>query len=331
MNPTEQVQLGKTSLRVTRLGLGGTAIAGLYHDVREEAAVQTVQRALALATNLIDTAPLYGAGKSEQRVGLSLAGVKRNSFILASKVGYGLVEQRPGANEDIFFPFENAPPLRPVMDFSYDGVMRSVEQSLRRLGLDRVDILHIHDPHNHYDEALKGAYKALDKLREEKIIVAVGVGMNQPKMLVRFAREANFDCFLLAGRFTLIDHIDAKELLSLCIENHISIILGGPYNSGILATGSTPGTTFNYLSAPPDVLEKVRQIEVVCERHSVPLKAAALQFPLTHPAVVSVIPGARSPEEVTENFQMMSYPIQEAFWDELHARNFLPQEARASS
>jgi D-threo-aldose 1-dehydrogenase len=325
MNPLEKVQLGKTKLMVTRLGLGGAPLGGLYKDLPDETAVATVRRALELGVNFIDTAPLYGHGKSELRLGRALAGQPRDSYILATKVGRVLEPEDPSKVQSIWF--ENLPPFKPVFDFSYDGVMRSFEESSKRLNLERIDVLHIHDPDDTYEDAIKGAYRALDKLRNEGVIGAVGAGMNQSKMLARFAREGNFDCFLLAGRYTLIDHTGLEVLLPLCLEKRISIIIGGPYNSGILATGAVPDAKFNYEAAPPELLEKVRQIEGICVKYSVPLRAAALQFPLAHPAVATVIPGARSVEEVEENVHLMGHPIPAEFWAELQLNKLIPAEA----
>ena len=325
MNPLEKVQLGKTKLMVTRLGFGGAPLGGLYKDLPDETAVATVRRALELGVNFIDTAPKYGHGKSELRLGRALAGQPRDSYILATKVGQ-LLEPEGGSKVQSIW-FENLPPFKPVFDFSYNGVMRSFEESSKRLNFERIDVLHIHDPDDAYDDAIKGAYRALDKLRNEGVISAVGAGMNQSEMLARFAREGNFDCFLLAGRYTLIDHTGLKVLLPLCLEKRISIIIGGPYNSGILATGAVPDAKFNYEAAPPELLEKVRQIEGICAKYSVPLRAAALQFPLAHPAVAAVIPGARSVEEVEENVHLMGHPIPAEFWAELQLTKLIPAEA----
>jgi D-threo-aldose 1-dehydrogenase len=329
MNPLEKKELGKTGLRVTRLGLGGAALGGLYQEVPEAAARATVKRALELGINFIDTAPLYGHGKSEIFFGKSLAGVPRSSFVMATKVGRVLVPVAPG--ELAPDEFENPEPFRPVFDFSYDGVMRSFESSLKRLNLDSVDVLHIHDPDDHYEQALHGAYPALAKLRREGVIKAVGAGMNQAEALARFARDGEFDCFLLAGRYTLIDHTGLKELLPLCAGKGISIIVGGPYNSGILASGPAPGAKFNYANAPAAVIETVRKLDGICKRFSVPMKAAALQFPLGHPAVACVIPGARTVAEVEENFRMASVKIPREFWQELRRQRLLPDAAPAPS
>jgi D-threo-aldose 1-dehydrogenase len=326
MNPLSRVQLGKSRLHVTRLGLGGAALGGLFKDMPEEAATRTVRRALELGTNLFDTAPLYGAGKSESRLGRGLAGCDRDSYILASKVGYSLVPEEHGAKE-IYFPFENPPPLRPVVNLSYDAVMRSFEGSLKRLDIGRIDILHIHDPDDHFEQAMTGAYVAVDKLRREGVIGAVSVGTNRAETVVQFVQAGDFDCCLLAGRYTLIDHAALQEALPLCLEKEVGIIIGGPYNSGILATGAVAGATFNYVPADSGILERVRRIEEICRDYSVPLKAAALQFPLGHPAVASIIPGARSEGEVEENFRLLSDAIPDEFWTTLRKHNLLPEEA----
>ncbi|HEV2247659.1 MAG TPA: aldo/keto reductase [Terriglobia bacterium] len=325
MDPLQKVQIGKTRLRVTRLGLGGAPLGGLFEDVRGVAAVATIRRALEMGINFFDTAPLYGHGKSEKWMGQGLAGIPSGSRVLGTKVGRVLEPVEPGTLEKD--EFDNPAPFRPVFDFSYEGVMRSFNESLERLQVDRIDMLHIHDPDNHYDEAIKGAYPALGQLRREGKIAAVGAGVNQAEMPARFAREGNFDCFLLAGRYTLIDHTGLKELLPVCVEKRISIIIGGPYNSGILATGAKPGAKFNYADAPPEIMEKVRRVEEVCARHQVPMKAAALQFPLAHPAIASVIPGARSVAELEDNFRLVSHPIPGEFWAELRSKGLLPEEA----
>lgn len=325
MNPHNTVELGRTGLRVSRLGLGGAPLAGLYEGVTQEQAAATIQRHLSHGLNFFDTAPLYGSGLSETRLGSVLSARDRSSFVLATKVGRLLVPDPHRTSTDIWSP--EIPPLKAVFDFSYDGTMRSMKESLKRLNLDRVDILHIHDPDNHFTEAMNGAYRALAQLRSEGVIRAVSAGMNQAEMLARLAREGEFDCFLLAGRYTLLDHVGLRELLPLCVEKHISIIIGGPYNSGILATGAVEGARYDYAIAPPEIMERVRRIEAVCHRHGIPLKAAALQFPLAHPAVAAIIPGGRSPEEVDQNVRMVEHPIPSDFWAELRASSLIPAEA----
>jgi D-threo-aldose 1-dehydrogenase len=325
MDALAKVQIGKTSLRVTRLGLGGAPLGGLFEDVETGEAIATIRRAIELGINFFDTAPLYGHGKSEMRMGEALGRIPPDSRVLATKVGRVLDPVDPG--KLVKDEFDNPAPFKPVFDFSYEGVMRSFNESLKRLALERIDILHIHDPDDYYAPAIEGAYGALDQLRREGRIKAVGAGMNQAEMLARFARAGDFDCFLLAGRYTLIDHTGLRELLPLCMEKHISIIIGGPYNSGVLASGSRAGAKFNYADAPPAILEKVRKVEQVCARHNVPMKAAALQFPLAHPAVAAVIPGARSVAELEENFRLISHPSPADFWADLRKVNLIPDEA----
>jgi D-threo-aldose 1-dehydrogenase len=327
MNPIEKVPLGRTILRVTRLGFGGVPLGGLYKDVSEDEAGATVRRTLELGVNYFDTAPIYGFGKSEIRLGRELASCDRNTFVVATKVGYKLVPDDGGLDPKVFHRFDNVPPLRPIYDYSYDSIMRTFEGSLQRLNLSRVDVLNIHDPDSNWQEAIDIAYPAIHKLRSEGIVHAIGVGMNQAEMLARFARECDFDCLLLAGRYTLIDHTGLGELLPVCAQKDISVIIGGPYNSGILATGARPGATYNYVAATPAVLEQVSAIEAVCTRHGVPLKAAALQFPLAHPAVAAIIPGARSAAEVEENFRLLTLAIPGDFWDELRYLSLIPAEA----
>lgn len=325
MHPLEKAALGRSGLQVTRLGLGCAAIGGLYGDIPDDQATQVVHKALDLGLNLFDTAPLYGSGKSEERLGRALRDVPRDAYVLASKVGRLLVasddDQRDGSI------FDNPPPFKPVFDFSYDGVMRSLEESLKRLGVDRIDILHIHDPDAHWKEAIEGAYPALERLRSEGVISAVSAGMNQWEMLARFAREGDFDCFLLAGRYSLLDQSALDELLPLCTEKNIGIMAGGTYNSGILAKGAKPGATYNYGEAPADIMQKAQAIEAVAERHGVDVKAAASQFVFAHPAITCIIPGTRQPARVEENFNLLIDEIPSAFWDDLRAESLVHESA----
>ena len=329
MEPSSRARLGRTSLTVTRAGLGTAPLGGLYEAVDDETAAVTVERAWRLGIRFFDTAPLYGHGLSERRLGRALARRPRGDFVLATKVGRLL---RAGAPPDpsqasgAVERWQGVPPVNPVFDFSYDGVLRSVEESLERLGLDRVDVLHIHDPDEHYAEALAGAYPALDRLRSEGTIGAVGAGMNQSELLVRFAREADFDCFLIAGRYTLLDQSALAELLPLCLERGIAVVVGGVYNSGILADPG-PAAFFDYSVAPPGLVERAERLRDVCARHRVPLKAAAIQFPLAHPAVTSLLVGPRSVAELEENLALLRADIPPALWDELRAERLLAQDA----
>ena len=331
MNPAERIALGETKLAVTRLGLGTAPLGGLFTPVTDADARGTVERAYAIGLRVFDTAPLYGHGLAEARLGRALGGKPRDEFVLATKVGRLL---RAGAPPDPSQFHEGQPfykvasPLNPVFDFTYDGVMWSVEESLFRLGLDRLDILYIHDPDEHYVEALHGAYPALERLRSEGAIAAVGVGMNQPEMLVRFARAAPFDCFLVAGRYSLLDQTALQELLPLCLERRIAVVVGGVYNSGILADPRA-GATFDYVPATSGLIERAQRLQAVCRDYGVPLKAAALQFPLGHPAVASVLIGCRSAAEVEENVRLFRTDIPDELWEELRRDRLIPDAAPA--
>ncbi len=313
MNPAERVPLGHTGLQVTRLGLGLAPIGGLYTSVGDAQALATLDRAWEQGLRLFDTAPLYGSGLSERRAGLALSRRPRDEFVLSTKVGRLLVSG--GTDEPEIWP-EAQSDLGPRFDFSYDGVMRSFEASLERLGLSRIDILHLHDPDDHFEQALSGGLKALARLRSEGLIGAVGAGMNQAEMLTAFARHGGFDCFILAGRFTLLDHAGAVGLLDLCAQEGIGVVAAGVYQSGLLAD-PRPGVTENYHAASSASLAKALALKEMCESHGVPLRAAAIQFPFRHPAVTCVIVGARSPEEVDDAVAMFRQEIPGDLWERL--------------
>ncbi|MCY4655146.1 MAG: aldo/keto reductase [Dehalococcoidia bacterium] len=318
-------RIGATDIEVTPTGFGGAPLGGLFTPVGAENAVNTVRHGYELGIRFFDTAPLYGRGKSERFYGQALSDFERDSYILSSKVGRVLDPNDSSADEDEIYV--ELPPYDVVFDFSRDGVLRSIEESLERLGLDRLDIALIHDPDDHWEQAITEAYPTLAELRSQGVIGAIGAGMNQWEMPARFAREGDFDCFLLAGRYTLLDHSGLDVLLPLCEEKDISIILGGPYNSGVLASDLGPDTTYFYERTPPEVLETARRIKSVCDRHDVPLKAAALQFGLAHPAVAATIPGPRTPDEVSENLEMASFDIPSDLWAELKSEALIPEQA----
>ena len=326
MKATDKVEIGATGLQVTRLGLGGVALSGAppatdpEQSTSEAEATQLIHRCLDLGVNYFDTAPMYGVGHSERRYGQVLRGVERERYVLSTKVGRVLDPVAPGSTEMAW-----------SFDFSRQGAMRSFETSLERLGLDDVDILYIHDPDNHYRQALTQTVPLLMELRAQGRVKAIGAGMNQWEMELQFAKEGMFDCFLLAGRYTLLDQTALSEFLPYCVERHISVVAGGPYNSGILAVGPREGATFNYRAAPPEMMDKAQAIQAVCERHQVPLRAAALQFILAHPALASVIPGARSVSEVEENVQLIEHPIPTAFWAELKQEKLIAEAAPTPS
>jgi D-threo-aldose 1-dehydrogenase len=300
--------------------LGTAPLGGLFAPVSDVEAEATIERAWALGIRHFDTAPLYGFGLAEQRLGRFLRTKPRDSFVLSTKVGRLLRREREAPQPDRHY--KGTPPERPVFDYSYDGVMRSVEESLARLGLDRIDILHIHDPDNHYEEARDGAFNALDRLRRNGSIGAVGAGMNQHQMLAQFARERLFDCFLLAGRYSLLDQGSLDELLPLCADRGIAIIAGGVYNSGILASPK-PGATYNYEIADARLIERARQLQQLCAEHGVDLKAAAIQFVLAHPVVPAVVIGARTPQEIEASVAAAGHPIPPDFWHALRDRGLI--------
>lgn len=319
----ERISVGRNRLQVTRLGLGSAALGFLYTPVVEQEARMVVKRAYEMGVRFFDTAPLYGNGIAERRLGVELSHLPRASYVLASKVGYALPTDSPPSTNGL--PESTLP--EPPRDYSYDGVMRCIEGSLKRLGAERLDIIHIHDPDEHFGEAMEGAYRALDTLRSQGVIGAIGVGMNQAEMLARFAHAGDFDCFLLAGRYTLLDQRGLAELLPLCVRRQISVFIGGPFNSGLLADPYAAVTTFNYKPAAQEWTMRAQRIDVMCQRYEVPLKAAALQFPLAHPTVAAVLTGARSTRELEENARMLRYPIPADLWANLKAEGLLAQDA----
>ena len=322
------------SLALGRIGLGTAPLGNLFAPVRDEEAVQTVRHALALGVRYIDTAPHYGNGLSEHRVGAALRGIERESFVISTKVGR-LLSADPDAPRDQH-GYIGVLPFRQRFDYSRDGALRSIEDSLQRLGLERIDIALIHDidafTHGAEDqplrfrEAMDGAYRALAQLKAAGTISAVGLGVNDWRVCLDALKHGDFDGFLLAGRYTLIDQSAFAELLPACQRRGVSIILGGPYNSGILARGAVAGATFDYRPAPPAILERVRALSEICSAFGVPLPAAALQFPLGHPAIATVLPGARSPAEVEANLRFAAHPIPADFWAALRDAKLLAPE-----
>lgn len=328
--PTDRLALGRTGLSVTRLGLGAASIGGLFAAVSDDDAIATVDRAWELGIRTFDVAPLYGFGAAERRVGRALAGRPRDDYVLSTKVGRlvrPLDRIPPDADvDDQDDNYDRTEAVGLVFDYSADGVRRSIEESLERLGLDRVDIALIHDPDDHWPAAIGDAFPALARLREEGTIRAVGVGMNQSAMLARFAVEGDFDVFLLAGRYTLLDQDALSELLPLCVERGIGILLGGVMNSGILVDPRA-GSRFDYRPAPPEVIERAARLAAVCDRHDVSLRAAAIQFPLAHPAVRSLIAGVRRIDHLEEYPELMRRPIPADLWAELRTDGLIAADA----
>ncbi|MDB5527844.1 MAG: aldo/keto reductase [Devosia sp.] len=322
----EKRRVGKTALEVTTLGLGGASLAGIFSAVPAEQARATVAHALDVGINYVDTAPQYGLGRSEHLVGDALR-ERRGEAILSSKVGRLLkpvkvAEQDKGAWVDPL-PFNQA------YDYSYDGIMRSFEDSLQRLGVNAIDVLYVHDigVATHGVEANKplwaqlanGGYKALRELRDSGVISAIGLGVNEWEVLMDAFALGDWDVFLLAGRYTLLEQTSLHPFMSTCIERGASVVVGGPFNSGILVGGDK----FNYAKAPEEIVAKVKAIEAVCKDFNVPLPAAALQFPLTHPAVCNVLPGPRSPAELDGILDWWQVKIPAELWTALADKGLL--------
>ena len=336
----ERRRIGQTSLEVSVLGFGGNALGNLYDVVDEAAARDTVLAAHETGVTYYDTAPLYGHGLSERRMGDVLRALPRDGLVLSTKVGRLLVPhgrvappRLPPSEGGIF---TNELPFQPRFDFSYDATMRSLEDSLQRLGMNRVDILLIHDADEwsqgpRYAEVLRtienGALRALTRLKAEGTIGAFGAGVNQAEACERLMDIGPFDCFMLAGRYTLIEQGALDSFLPRCEREGVSVLIAAPYNSGILVTGAVAGARYNYLPAPDSVMAHVAAIEAVARAHDVPLAAAALRFGLAHPAVAAVVAGSRSRAEAEQASSWMSAPIPAVFWRDLKAEGLLRQDA----
>jgi D-threo-aldose 1-dehydrogenase len=323
------VQLGEGGPVVTRLGLGGSVIGGLFGPVTDHDATAVVQEALALGITYIDTAPLYGLGASERRVGAALAGRSRETFALSTKVGRLVRSSSPVFESLPDGMWPEADGRKPVFDFSRDGIRRSLTESIERLGIDRIDIVYVHDPDDHLDQAIAEALPALAELRDEGVVGVIGAGMTDAAALTRIVREAQPDCVLVAGRYTLLDQSAADSLLPECLAAGTAVVVGGAFNSGLLAD-PVPGARFDYARAGEAVLGAAKRIGEVCNAHGVPLPAAALQFALGHPAVVSVLTGVRSVDELRANVDHFDRDIPADLWSELGAEGFLPHPPESS-
>lgn len=335
IDPLATRQLGKSPLRVTQLGVGTAPLGDLYNRIPEPDARGMLEAGYDLGIRLFDTAPLYGSGLAEHRTGGLLRQKPREDLVVSTKVGRWYRPAPGGANRG---NWAGGLEFNQVLDYSYDGAMRSFEQSLLRLGLSRVDVLLIHDVdvHTHgsreacdrnFDLAMEGAYRALVELRQSGDIGAIGVGVNESDMCARFARAGDFDCMLLAGRYTLLEQGALDEFLPLCDQKNIGVLAGGTFNSGILASGPRAGSKYNYAEAPVAVRERVSRLGEVCRAHGVPLAAAAIQFPLGHPQVSSIVIGAVTPQEIRQNFELMTTPIPAALWRDLKTEGLLRADA----
>lgn len=335
MNAINIRKFGRVGFDITDMGFGAAPIGNFLRPIPEEEAGAMVERAWNAGMRYFDTAPYYGHGLSELRLGHYLRWKPRHEFIISSKVGRVLTAA-PRETID-FKPWVDGAPFRSRFDYSYDGTMRSFEDSLQRLGLGSIDILFIHDAdvftHGpemqkvYFKQALDGCYRALVELREQGLVKAIGVGVNNWEVMLDFMKAGDFDTLLVAGRYTLLEQEALNELLPLCERRGTAIVIGGGFNGGILATGAVPGAKWNYAPAPAPIMEKVKRIEAVCARHKVPLAAAALQFLLAHPAVASHVPGTRNVAQMNQNLELVAHPIPVAFWQELKAEGLVRQDA----
>ena len=348
--PTHRVSLGRTSVQVDQLSIGTVPLSGLFEGVDHAESVAILEAGWDNGNRTYDLAPLYGYGLAERVTGQVLGGRPRDELTISTKVGRLLRANGPAERADASIMyhgrsrFPDAGDIEPSFDFTYDGVMRSIEESRERSGFDRFDILHIHDPEGYLDEALDGAYRALDELRSAGVVGAIGVGSNFWQTHVEMAKRGDFDCFLLAGRYSLLDQSSLAELLPLCESRGIAVIAAGVFNSGILthpdpasiadvsldpgAMGSwKESVTFDYEPASAEIIDKAARIKAVCDRHDVPLAAAAEQFPLHHPVVPCVLIGPRTAEHVSINNEWLRHPIPDDLWAELKHEGLLPEAA----
>ncbi len=315
VSPAARRSLGARGPAVTGFGLGCAPIGNMFTAVSDDDARATVDAAWRAGIRYFDTAPLYGHGLSERRLGAALAARPRGDYVLSTKVGVSLQPRGGGTPPSTIFA--DVDELVPYFDFSRDGVLRSLDDSLARLGTDRVDVVLVHDPDDHEDVARRETFPALLRLRDEGVVGAVGCGMNQAPMLERFVADIDLDCVLIAGRYSLLDR-RGGELLAMCAERSVGVILGGVFNSGVLADPDGPAS-YNYAPAAADVLARARDLRARCAAYGVALPAAALQFARRHPAVTTVVVGARSAAEIEFDAGFASAAIPEILWSELEA------------
>jgi D-threo-aldose 1-dehydrogenase len=322
----------RNGLELTILGFGALQVGDYFVRMSDEAAAGAIRQAWDMGVRYFDTAPKYGRGLSEHRLGGVLRNYPRKDFVLSTKVGRRLVPD----DELCAAPDHRGLPFRFVPDLSYDGTKRGLEESLHRLGLSRIDLAFIHeleprvyglDYLDRFREAMDGCYRALDDLRHERVIGGIGAGMNDAEASVRLIRAADLDCLMLAGRYTLLEQGTLDDVLPLALERGIGIIVAAPFNSGVSATGSTADARYNNRPLEAAMVERVQGIEAVCAAHGVPIAAAALQFPLAHPAVVSVVAGMASAEEVGRNRRLLAQHIPTAFWADLKHRGLIRKDS----
>lgn len=334
MQPDAKVKFGRVDLEVTAFGFGTAPVGNIFREIDEGTSDDMFQSAWDHGVRYFDTAPMYGHGLSELRTGHSLRWKNRDDFVLSSKVGRVL---KPARKADIdYAPWTNAGRFTMHFDYSYDGVMRSFEDSLQRLNLERMDICFIHDIDTFtrgpdqpevFRQAMDGAWRALSDLRDQRVVTAIGVGVNEWQVCQAALEQRDFDCFLLAGRYTLLEQEALDSFLPLCEARGAAVVVGGGFNSGILATGAVEGAKYNYAPAPAEIMDRVRRIEAVCARHDVPLPAAALQFVVAHPAIPTFMAGTRTVAQLEQNLAWFSHPIPADFWAELKALGLLRDDA----
>jgi D-threo-aldose 1-dehydrogenase len=337
LSPVQRRRLGRTDVWLPALGLGGAGLGNLYRPIEDDTAILTIRWALNEGIDYLDTAPHYGFGLSEKRIGEALSRLDRRSVTLSTKVGRVLSATKNVDASRARHGFYVSEPFEPTFDYSYDGVMRSFDSSLKRLRTETVDILLCHDigelTHGadhvqRMSEFLNGGYLAMQALRTEGRVRALGIGVNEWEVCSALLPECEMDCVLLAGRYTLLEQSALTEVFELCAQRHVSLIIGGPFNSGILASRSNARDAhYNYETPPPQVVERVQRLERVCSAFGVPVGAAALQFPLAHPRVASVVAGCSSVEEVRQAKEWLAWPIPAELWYSLKDSDLLHPNA----
>jgi D-threo-aldose 1-dehydrogenase len=335
MRPHFVQRLERSGLQVTAMGFGAAPIGNFLKPISEETSQTMIDRAWDAGLRLFDTAPLYGHGLSELRLGQYLRWRPREAYVLSTKVGR-LLDPAPRGSIS-FAPWVDGAPFRARFDYSYDGAMRSIEHSLQRLALEHIDIAFVHDvdvfTHGaeqqkiYFKQVSNGAYKALEKLRSEGVVKAIGFGVNDTEVILKALQETDSDCMLVANRYTLLEQDSLDELMPLCVKRKTSVIIGGGFNGGILVTGAVPGAKYFYQPAPEPILARVRQMEAICARHQVPLAAVAMQFVLAHPAVVSHVPGTRTVAQLEQLLTWNDTPIPPALWSEMKHNGLIRQDA----
>jgi D-threo-aldose 1-dehydrogenase len=332
-DPAAMRRIGRRDVAVSLLGVGTAPFGSMAHEDTDASVMGAFAHLYRSGLRYFDTAPFYGLGLAEHRLGACLRTVDRRSVVISTKVGRLLKPLGSGLGPGVS---SGAAPFEVGFDYSYDGTMRSLEHSLQRLGTNAIDIALIHDVNRRwqgdlveqrYREAMSGAHRALVDLRAAGTIKAFGVGVNDWSILLRFAADGDFDCFMLAGRYTLLDHSALEKFMPDCERRGISVLMAAPFNSGILATGARPGATFFYVQAEAEIVSRTQRIEAVCARHGVAIAAAALQFPLAHPAVASVVTGMRNAVEAGANVAHCRAPIPKPFWDELKHERLIAADA----